>query len=99
MRIRVSMELEIPDSFFLEGEYENASIQQTVWDNTVKQLETHNLQMQLKAYSVKDEATRNAMIKFYDIWTNIFKNCKYNIQKITNQPETVSTTQKSEDKS
>lgn len=82
MKVRLTIDLDIPDSFFLKDEYEEASIHQTVWDETVKQLEVHHLEQQLKAQFLNDEATKTALLEFHSAWYTIFKNCFYKIEKI-----------------
>lgn len=85
MKIRVTMDLDIPDSFFETGKYENASIQQNVWEMTLQKLQTDNLIKKLDAMALKDEAK----IKYYDILYNIFLRCNHKIEKILDSEKLV----------
>lgn len=82
MKARLTVELEVPDSFILEGEYENAHLQQFVWDHTVHELHLCYLQRLFEAHCEKDKPIKEALIRLNKGLVDMFDKCQYKIEKI-----------------
>jgi hypothetical protein len=83
MKVRLTVDMEVPDSFIMEGEYETASIRQFIWDHTIHELlmlYTHRL---FKAGCEKEPAMKEALIRLNEQLADMFETCQYKIEKVT----------------
>lgn len=92
MKIELTIELDVPDKYIFDGEYEEQSINQFVWDRSVHELHMSYLEKLLKANVKLSQAQRDgnpvlistyeATIKIYSDFVDMYKKCKYKIRKI-----------------
>lgn len=90
MKAKIELIFDVPNAFESDSEYYNeASLQQFLWDHTLKDLEMYNLINIMNATTARDKCEdprlallHQAAIDSYEETLVMLRNCKYTISKV-----------------